>query len=162
VSVWLDTYDAEMQKRAAQRLAIWAQPAWLRIKAQACHESSLNPFALSSQGAQGLLQFMPDTWPQWRDLCGYGPGITPYNASAAIDCGCAYMAHLYSQWHADERTEIDRWRLALACYDAGTGVVLNAQRQSKGATDYATISAFLPDETRAYAPSIEIILGNLQ
>ena len=139
-----NTYDAEIQRRVAQHLPWWRQ--WQRTKAQLIAESDLNPLAVSETGAEGIAQFEPDDWAEWSAKCGYGPEITAFMAAPAIDVHCAYMAHLYGEWSLP-RAEIDRWRLAVASYNAGLGNILKAQSLAGGAPDWLTISSTLSDVT---------------
>lgn len=141
---WTTQYDAEFQRCTKNRLPHGFD--WLRNKSQGAAESGLNTLAVSDLGAVGVMQWMPSDWPEWRDKCGYGPEVTPYMASANIDCACAYMNYLMGEWRAP-RTDFDRWRLALASYNAGLGDVLDAQKLAGGANDYTSIIARLIDVT---------------
>jgi len=159
------TYDASIQRHCAKRLPIWN---WLRVKAQLIAESDLDPNAFSPRGAEGIAQFLPDTFADMRKLLGYPDDTTPFMADPAIDCCCAYMAHLYGQWRS-HRTELDRWRLALASYNAGLGNLLEAQARSGGQIGFEGIMAYLPAvtghdnymQTREYVSRIERILTEL-
>jgi membrane-bound lytic murein transglycosylase F len=146
VSTWTAQYDGEFQRCTQKRLpAGWD---WLRQKSQGCAESELNPNAVSPRGALGIMQWMPSDWPEWRDKCGYGADVTPLMAAPAIDCACAYMAFLYRQWSAP-RPEFDRWRLALASYNAGLGNLIDAQDKASGVNDFMSIISYLPVVTGA-------------
>ena len=111
---------------------------WKLIKAQLIQESTLNPDAESSVGACGLAQFMPATWGDYVVKCSLPLATKRNNPEASIKCCCAYMADLIKSWKAD-RTEQDRYNLALASYNAGLGNIIKAQRIVKGANDYVTI-----------------------
>jgi soluble lytic murein transglycosylase-like protein len=160
-----DRYDAAIQRHCAKRMPLWD---WRRIKAQLIAESGLDPNAVSGADAQGIAQFLPDTFKQVRETLGYPADATPFMADVAIDCCCAYMAGLYGQWRA-HRTERDRWCLALASYNAGLGNLLKAQAASGGLTDFTGIMSYLPGvtgdkaiETRDYINRIERTLAQLQ
>lgn len=69
-------------------------------------ESSLNPNAVSSAGAQGLFQLMPAT--------GASLGVTnPFDASQSIQGGLSYLKSLYDQY--------GNWNDALIAYNEGPG-----------------------------------------
>lgn len=92
------------------------------IAAQLQQESGWDARAESRQGAQGLAQFMPETWGRWgRDLDGDG-SADPFDAAEAIDAQARLMCYLIEQAQAsdiDERSVV----LALAAYNAGWGPV---------------------------------------
>jgi soluble lytic murein transglycosylase-like protein len=71
-------------------------------------ESNYNPNAVSSAGAQGLMQLMPGTA---RDL-----GVTDsFDPRQNIEAGVKYLKYLKDQYQDD--------KLALAAYNAGPGSV---------------------------------------
>lgn len=91
-------------------------------------ESAGDVTAVSSAGAQGLMQLMPDT----ADAV----GITdPFDATQNITGGAEVLARLLAQYDGDAV-------LALAAYNAGTGAVGAAG----GVPDYP--------ETRGYVPKV--------
>lgn len=110
-------------------------------------ESTLNPFATSSERAAGLWQIMPATgrhlgiqsdW--WYD----GRRDLRESTRVALD----YLEALHKQFDND-------WMLALAAYNSGKGRVGRARRanEKKGLpTDYWSLK--LPRETRHYVPRL--------
>ncbi len=71
-------------------------------------ESAYNPFAVSTKGARGLMQLMPDTA---RTL-----GVTDsFDVQQNIEAGVRYLKQLQDLYHDD--------RLALAAYNAGPKAV---------------------------------------
>ena len=119
--------------KAAQRFAIPAP--WIHAVIHA--ESGGDAHALSSKGAMGLMQIMPETWSELRTR--YNLGADPYDCRDNILAGVAYLRELF-----------DRYGAAgfLAAYNAGP-----ARYEDHLATGRA-----LPEETRAYvamlAPTI--------
>jgi hypothetical protein len=77
------------------------------LAAVASQESGFNASAVSSAGAQGLMQFMPAT--------AQGLGINPLDPSSAINGAAKYLSGLTSQFGSTS--------LALAAYNAGPGAV---------------------------------------
>ena len=70
-------------------------------------ESRWNPDAVSSAGARGLAQLMPDTAAHL--------GVNPDNPQQNLDGGARYLRMMYDRF--------GDWRLALAAYNAGPGAV---------------------------------------
>ena len=110
--------------------------------AQLKQESNWNPNAGSSAGAQGIAQFMPDTW------AAYGDGGDVTDPEDAIPAYGRYMAALRDEVKDVAGEDADELvRLMLAAYNAGPGAVA----QHKGVPPFA--------ETQRY---VEIILDGGQ
>ena len=77
------------------------------LAAVAAQESNFNPSAVSSAGAQGLMQFMPAT--------AKGLGVNALDPASAIDGAAKYLSSLTKQFGSTD--------LALAAYNAGPGTV---------------------------------------
>ena len=80
-------------------------------------ESDFDADALSSAGAVGLMQLMPDTFCFIRDekLKESIADNTIFDPDTNIRYGTYYLSYLFEQFHS--------WFLALAAYNAGEGRV---------------------------------------
>jgi membrane-bound lytic murein transglycosylase D len=111
-------------------------------------ESAFNPQAISTAKASGMWQFMAATG---RD----------YNLKQSVfkddrrgvldstDAALTYLQRLYTQF--------GDWQLALAAYNWGEGSVQRAMKkqQARGLpTDFESLSALMPAETRNYVPKL--------
>ncbi len=119
-------FDQEI-KRAASK---WGVDTAL-IRAIIHAESSFKHQAVSSAGAQGLMQLMPFTQQTYKVS-------NPYNPSQNIDAGVAYLKYLMGRYHSLE--------VSLAAYNSGETAV---ERYGK------TIPPF--DETREYIRRVKIL-----
>lgn len=162
-----DAYDVDCERACARWLPRWD---WRRLLAQLYQESLCDPMAQSPVGAEGIAQFMPDTW--HHDVIrgmGYPPTASPFEPYFAIPACAWYNKTLWDQWSMTPRTELDRWRLTLASYNAGIGNIVKAQKKAGGALDYAAIIGKLPfvtgkdnaNQTRTYVDRIEHYYGLL-
>lgn len=105
--------------------------AWIRAVMQA--ESAGDARAVSSKGAMGLMQIMPDTWGELRAR--YGLGADPFAIRDNIHAGAAYLRELHDRYGAPG---------FLAAYHAGPGRY----------DDYLVNGRPLPVETRAYLADV--------
>lgn len=135
-------YDAQIRRAVSER---FPHLDWRIYKALIWQESRFNNLAVSPVGAEGLAQFMPDTWAEWAPRAGYA-GKRPHDAEASIATGAAYLAYLYSSWYSP-RPDMDRICLMLASYNAGLGSLLKAQKQVGGKLLYREIIQGLPAVT---------------
>lgn len=132
------TIDAQLDPFIAEASARFRIPAaWIRAVLAA--ESAHDVRALSSAGAMGLMQVMPDTWEELRDR--HRLGDDPFDPRDNILAGAAYL-----------REMLDRYGTIggmLAAYNAGP-----ARYDEYLATDRP-----LPAETRDYVAALAPILG---
>lgn len=94
---------ADLFARAGSRHGV--DPALLAAVAQ--QESGFDASAVSSAGAQGLMQFMPAT--------ARGLGVDPFDPASAVDGAARYLADLTERFGSTG--------LGLAAYNAGPGTV---------------------------------------
>lgn len=104
---------------------------WIRAVMQA--ESAGDVRAVSSKGAMGLMQIMPDTWRELRAR--YGLGADPFDIHDNIHAGAAYLRELHDRYGAPG---------FLAAYHAGPGRY----------DDYLVKGRPLPVETNAYLAEV--------
>lgn len=114
---------------ASRRFGVPA--AWIRAVMQA--ESAGDVRAVSSAGAMGLMQIMPNTWTELRAR--HGLGADPFDARDNIHAGAAYLRELHDRYGAPG---------FLAAYHAGPGRY----------DDYLANGRPLPVETRAYLAEV--------
>ena len=103
------------------------------LTAVARTESGFDPSAVSSAGAEGLMQLMPDT--------AAGLGVDPMDPTQAIDGAAQLLSNYLAQYHSTP--------LALAAYNAGPAAVAAAGNS-------------VPDipQTQAYVTQIMAQLGS--
>ena len=101
-------------------------------------ESNRDRFAVSSAGAQGLMQLMPENSRKF--------GVDdPFDEEQNVRAGIALL-----------QEELDRFGelpLALAAYNAGSPKVNEAIKKA-GTTNFEEVSKYLKEETRDYVPSV--------
>lgn len=129
-----DAYAAPIAE-AAQRFRIPA--AWIRAVLRA--ESAGDVRAISSAGAMGLMQIMPDTWARLR--LRYRLGNDPYDPRDNILAGAAYLREMF-----DRYGDVSAM---LAAYNAGPGRY----------DGHRTTGRPLPAETRAYVAQLAPLIG---
>lgn len=115
---------------ASERFAVPA--AWIRAVIEA--ESGGRPKAVSSKGAMGLMQLMPETWAEMRVR--YALGDDPFDPRANILAGTAFLKMM------DDRFG---YPALFAAYHAGAARYEQSRRTGKP----------LPAETLAYITEVE-------
>lgn len=114
------------------------------LAAQLDAESGWDPNAESNRGAQGLAQFMPDTWAQYgRD--GDGDGTAdPFTPADAISSQAGFMCALQDlilSWEDEGVVPTGQtMSLTLASYNAGPGAVF----QHGGVPPYRETQQYIP------------------
>jgi len=102
----LMTPPASIQPAISNACANYPDVPCSLIQAVAQQESSYSPTAVSSAGAQGLMQIMPAN-DQSLNLS------NPFDATANANAGAALLQQLYNQY--------GNWNLALVAYNEGSG-----------------------------------------
>jgi Transglycosylase SLT domain len=110
--------------------------AWIRAVIHV--ESAGKKRVISSKGAMGLMQLMPDTWEELSAR--YQFGKDPFEPRNNILAGTAYLRELYDRYGSPG---------FLAAYNAGP------QRYE----DYLSKQRKLPSETRAYVAALSPFVG---
>lgn len=135
-SLAADPY-AGLITEASQRFGI--PEHWIRAVLRA--ESAGDVRAISSAGAMGLMQVMPDTWAGLRVR--HGLGRNPYEPRDNIMAGAAYLREMWDRY--------GNVAAMLAAYNAGPGRY----------DDHRATGRALPAETRAYVAALAPILGGV-
>ncbi len=120
---------------ASQRFGI--PEHWIRAVLRA--ESAGDVRAISSAGAMGLMQVMPDTWAGLR--VSYGLGRDPYDPRDNILAGTAYLREMFDRY--------GNVGAMLVAYNAGPGRY----------DEHLATGRALPAETHAYVAALAPILG---
>ena len=121
---------------ASQRFGI--PEHWIRAVLRV--ESAGDVRAISSAGAMGLMQVMPDTWADLRSR--HGLGRDPYDPRDNILAGTAYLREMWNRY--------GNVAAMLAAYNAGPGRY----------DEHLATGRVLPAETRAYVAVLVPLLGH--
>lgn len=131
-------YQRDVMRAAHAELGLNAPIAL--FSAQLYQESSCNPQAVSSVGAQGMGQFMPSTSKWWCDLNGLSAAeCQPTNPVWSIQALIGYDVWLYDRVKGN--TEFDRWWAALRAYNGGLGHWQKEAATVRPALDHQTVDA---------------------
>jgi hypothetical protein len=125
-------------------------------------ESGYNPNAKSHAGAEGIAQFMPDTW-KAAIRRGWAPeGSTPYDRDVALKAQRHYMDWLLQRPIVSSATsEEEKIRRALASYNAGIGNVTKAVNKARELGDESLWEENLP-RTSETIPYMDKIIQTIQ
>jgi membrane-bound lytic murein transglycosylase D len=114
-------------------------------------ESAFNPEALSSAKAAGMWQFIPSTGLNFN-LKQNMFKDDRRDVMASTDAALNYLQRLHDMF--------GDWQLALAAYNWGEGSVQRAINKNRAAglpTDFNSLSARMPVETRNYVPKLQAV-----
>jgi membrane-bound lytic murein transglycosylase B len=127
-------------REASRRFNLNAQ--WIRavmtIESGGRTMLAQNEPIVSSAGAMGLMQLMPQTWAQMR--AAYRLGNDPFDPHDNVMAGTAYLSLLYRQYG---------YPTMFAAYNDGPGML----------AAHAALHQSLPAETESYVRDIASILG---
>lgn len=126
--------NAAFIAEASQRFGI--PEHWIRAVLRV--ESAGDVRAISSAGAMGLMQVMPDTWAGLRSR--HGLGRDPYDPRDNILAGTAYLREMWNRY--------GNVAAMLAAYNAGPGRY----------DEHLATGRVLPAETRAYVATLAPLL----
>lgn len=114
-------------------------------------ESAFNPEAYSTAKAAGMWQFIPSTGLDFN-LKQSVFKDDRRDVLASTDAALTYLQKLYGMF--------GDWQLALAAYNWGEGSVQRAVNRNRAAgkpTDFNSLSALMPVETRNYYPKLQAV-----
>ncbi len=114
-------------------------------------ESAFNPQAFSHAKASGMWQFIPSTGLDFK-LKQNMFKDERRDVLASTDAALSYLQKLYGMF--------GDWQLALAAYNWGEGSVQRAINKNRAAglpTDFSSLSALMPAETRNYVPKLQAV-----
>ena len=129
--------DPNAQYVAEASLRFGIPEHWIRAVMRV--ESAGDLRAVSSAGAMGLMQIMPDTWAALRQR--HRLGRDPFDRRENILAGAAYLREMFDRY--------GNIAAMLAAYNAGPGRY----------DEYLSDGRNLPAETRAYVATLAPILG---
>ncbi len=148
--VWRERLSTETASAREQMYVSQLKPVFVseRVPAElvwiAEVESEFDPRARSPLGAAGLFQLMPGT----AEILGLSlsPGDQRLDPERSARAAASYLKYLHDKF-AD-------WRLTLAAYNAGEGLVRRLLEKHEART-YDEIAQYLPAETQMYVPRVE-------
>lgn len=143
-------YDPHFKKYSAKYFG--SQYDWRWFKAVAITESGLCKTAVSSQGAQGLMQIMPATYADIRSAL---PSLNPniQHTESNIHAGIYYLHKLFKQW--DGAMPQHATAFMLASYNAGMGRIHTAHKRAGRPRVWSELQPHLPSETRKYVGRVQ-------
>ena len=111
------------------------------------NESNYDPRAVSSKGAMGLMQFMPDTFDWVKKNCGYrgADASILYEPEAAIKMGCYLLRYICRQLGTDDPV------LVTCAYHAGWGNISSWVKNYSSDGVTLAVSEIPKSDTRTYA-----------
>ena len=152
---WTSQYDPLFKKYTKRYFGPFYDWRW--FKSQAIAESRLNPNVTSNRGAKGLMQLLPSTFAEIRDL---NPHFTEIDTPRwNIAAGIYYDRCLYRKW--DVPSEKERLFYAFASYNAGYSRLLRTiKRYDLKAPSWNEVKKRLPGQTRHYVKTIRELMND--
>lgn len=112
-------------------------------------ESEFNPEAVSTAGAMGLMQMMPDTfvWLSSAEHLGENLSVTAlYDPEVSIRYGAYYLRYLFEKFH--------NWDNVFAAYNGGEGNVAKWLEDSRYSDRNGNLTYIPFKETRRYVRKV--------
>ena len=137
----------EYVEKYAEQFDVPASMVYAVIKT----ESDFDPNALSSAGAMGLMQMMPETflWLTSEEHLGEARGIDDlYDPETSIRYGVYYLRYLYEKF--------SNWNTVAAAYNAGEGNVTKWLESSEHSNGDGTLKNIPFKETKTYTRRITL------
>lgn len=143
-------YDPYFKKYSARYFG--SEYDWRWFKAVAITESGLCKNAVSSQGAQGLMQIMPATYADIRSAL---PNLHTniQHTESNIHAGIYYLRQLYGKW--DNSMPQHATAFMLASYNGGIGRVNTAHKRAGKPRVWSELQPHLPSETKSYVGLVQ-------
>lgn len=150
---WDDRYDEHFRKYTKRYFGPFYDWRW--FKSQAIVESNLRPRATSPRGAVGLMQILPTTFEEIKEL---NPQFVNLEEPRwNIAAGIYYDRALYRKWELP--SEQDRLYLAFASYNAGYVRMRRAYRRVEEPVEsWEQVKPRAPRETRDYVQRIRTLM----
>lgn len=150
---WDDRYDAHFSKYTKRYFGPYFDWHW--FKSQAIVESNLSPDVKSPRGAVGLMQLLPSTFEEIKQLNPHFVALEEPRWNIAA--GIFYDRLLYRKWELP--SEQDRLYLAFASYNAGYVRMRRAyQRTPEPVESWEEVEPQAPGETRDYVQRIRTLM----
>lgn len=136
---------AELVEKYSEKYDVPEHIIWSVMKA----ESGFDYKAVSSAGAIGLMQMMPETFEDLTDnhLKEYFESGMLFDAETNIRYGTYYLSYLYKRY--------GDWSVVFAAYNAGLGNVNGWLEDSKYSSDGKTLDKIPFKETREYVSKVD-------
>lgn len=155
---WPDDYDPHFRKYTKHYFGPHVDWKW--FKAQGIAESGLRPEVKSSVGARGIMQILPGTYAEIKQLNPHFRAIDDPRWNIAA--GIYYDRLQYRKWQDGLPTN-ERLAFAFASYNAGYGGVLTAYKRAKQEVDpvreWSQVAPHAPKETRSYVKRIRGLMS---
>jgi soluble lytic murein transglycosylase-like protein len=152
---WSDKYDNHFRKYTKRYFG--PHYDWHWFKSQAIVESNLKPTVTSHRGAVGLMQILPSTFAEIKELNPHFVNVEEPRWNIAA--GIYYDRTIYRKWELP--SEQDRLYLTLASYNAGFGRMRRAYRRTPEPVEsWEQVKPQAPGETRDYVQRIRTMMDS--
>ncbi|MCD8056122.1 MAG: lytic transglycosylase domain-containing protein [Clostridiales bacterium] len=140
-------YPQEYSAYVSEYSELYGVPEYI-VYAVIKTESNFDSSLLSSSGAIGLMQLLPETFEMLNDLTGeeHETGML-YDPETNIKYGTYYLSYLYGLY--------ERWGTVYAAYIVGTDMVDSWLSDGNYSTDGVNVTYIPYDETRETVEKLE-------